>query len=149
MCNLEVLTEKSPSETGMKPALKGLIILAIVGLIMVAAMGYGSEGFADTPIGKTNDRGTFTMYYADWCPHCKSVKPAFAEWAKNGFINVGGKNVAVSMVQPEKEPEKAKGKTIKGYPTFILETADGKTFEYEGERTPAGYQKFLEEKFKV
>ena len=23
---------------------------------------------------------TFTLYYADWCPHCKTVKPAFESW---------------------------------------------------------------------
>lgn len=132
----------------MKVKFMYLIGIIIALLVLLRVMHASVEGFTSAPsTGGTSE--SFTLYYADWCPHCKSVKPAFAEWAKNGFINVGGKNVAVSMVQPEKEPEKAKGKTIKGYPTFILETADGKSFEYEGERTPAGYQKFLEEKFKV
>jgi hypothetical protein len=119
------------------------IVVALLALLRVIHA--STEGF--TGATSTSGGDSFTLYYADWCPHCKAVKPAFAEWAKNGFISVGGKNVSVSMVQPEKEPEKAKGKTIKGYPTFVLETADGKNYEYEGERTPAGYQKFLEEKF--
>ena len=119
------------------------IVVALLALLRVIHA--STEGF--TGATSTSGGDSFTLYYADWCPHCKAVKPAFAEWAKNGFISVGGKNVSVSMVQPEKEPEKAKGKTIKGYPTFIPETADGKNYEYEGERTPAGYQKFLEEKF--
>jgi thiol-disulfide isomerase/thioredoxin len=119
------------------------IVVALLALLRVIHA--STEGF--TGATSTGGGDSFTLYYADWCPHCKAVKPAFAEWAKNGFISVGGKNVSVSMVQPEKEPEKAKGKTIKGYPTFVLETADGKNYEYEGERTPAGYQKFLEEKF--
>jgi thiol-disulfide isomerase/thioredoxin len=124
--------------------LVGIIVALLVLLRVIYA---STEGFTG---GSANSTGgdSFTLYYAEWCPHCKAVKPAFAEWAKNGFVSVGGKNVAVSMVQPEKEPEKAKGKSIKGYPTFILETADGQAFDYEGERTPAGYQKFLEEKFK-
>lgn len=123
-----------------------LIGIVVALLVLLRVMHASVEGFTG---GASTGGDSFTLYYAEWCPHCKTVKPAFAEWAKNGFISVGGKNVAVSMVQPEKEPEKAKGKTIKGYPTFILETADGKTYEYEGDRTPAGYQKFLEDKFKA
>jgi len=125
--------------------LVGIIVALLVLLRVIHASTEGFTGSAATSTGGDS----FTLYYAEWCPHCKSVKPAFAEWAKNGFVSVGGKNVAVSMVEPEKQPEKAKGKSIKGYPTFILETADGQVFDYEGERTPAGYQKFLEEKFKA
>ena len=53
------------------------------------------------------------------------------------------------MVEPEKEPEKAKGKTIKGYPTLLLEKANGETVEFDGERTPEGYAKFLEQNVKA
>ena len=129
----------------MKVKFMYLVGIVIALLVLLRVIHASTEGF--TGATSTGSGDSFTLYYAEWCPHCKAVKPAFGEWAKNGFISVGGKNVAVSMVQPEKEPEKAKGKTIKGYPTFILETADGKNYEYEGERTPAGYQKFLEEKF--
>jgi len=129
----------------MKVKFMYLVGIVVALLILLRVIHASTEGFTD---GSTGQKDAFTLYYAEWCPHCKSVKPAFAAWAKDGFINVGGKNVAVTMVEPEKEPEKAKGKTIKGYPTFILETADGKTTEYDGERNPAGYQKFLEEKFK-
>lgn len=109
-------------------------------LVLLRFIQSSREGFAS---GAGAD--TFTLYYADWCPHCKTVKPAFNEWAKNGFVTVAGKNVVVSSVEPEKEPEKAKGKTIKGYPTMLLETSDGKVVEFKGERNPAGYMKFLEE----
>lgn len=113
-------------------------------LVLLRFIQSSKEGFADVPKGAD----TFTLYYADWCPHCKAVKPAFQEWAKNGFVTVAGRNVACRMVQPEKEPEKAAGKEIKGYPTFILETADGKVLEHQGERTPEGWMKFLENNLK-
>ena len=131
----------------MKVKFMYLVGIIVALLVLLRVIHASTEGF--TGGTSTGSGDSFTLYYAEWCPHCKAVKPAFAEWAKNGFISVGGKNVAVSMVEPEKQPEKAKGKTIKGYPTFILETADGQTFDYEGDRTPAGYQKFLEEKFKA
>ena len=130
----------------MKVKFMYLVGIIVALLVLLRVIHASTEGF--TGGTSTGSGDSFTLYYAEWCPHCKAVKPAFAEWAKNGFVSVGGKNVAVSMVEPEKEPEKAKGKSIKGYPTFILETADGQAFDYEGERTPAGYQKFLEEKFK-
>ena len=41
-----------------------------------------------------------------------------------------------------------KGVQVKGYPSFILLTADGKNVEYQGERTTDGYMKFLEENLK-
>lgn len=120
----------------------GLAVVAL--LVLLRFISTSSEGFTDSAKGAD----TFTMYYADWCPHCKSVKPAFEEWAKNGFIPIAGRNVKVRMIQPEKEPEKVAGKEIKGYPTFMLETVDGKTVEYQGDRSPDGYMAFLEENLK-
>lgn len=122
------------------------LIAVVIGLLLLLRFIRSSqEGFVDAP---AKGADTFTLYYADWCPHCKTVKPAFESWAKNGFVTVAGRNVACRMVQPEKEPEKAVGKEIKGYPTFMLETADGKSVEYQGDRTPDGWMKFLEENLK-
>jgi thiol-disulfide isomerase/thioredoxin len=122
------------------------LVAVIIGLLVLLRFIRSSqEGFVDTP---AKGADTFTLYYADWCPHCKAVKPMFETWSKNGFVTVAGRNVACRMVQPEKEPEKAVGKEIKGYPTFLLETADGKTVEYQGDRTPDGWMKFLEDNLK-
>ena len=89
------------------------------------------------------DGTTFTMYYADWCGHCQTAKPEFTEFAKQGILKIGNENCKIRMISPEKEPEAAKGKNIKGFPSFLLETADGKTVEYTGERNTAGYMAFL------
>lgn len=97
-----------------------------------------SEGFEDKPAA-----AVFTLYYADWCPHCKTVKPAFQEFAKNGFVSVAGQNIQVRMVEQSENPEEITKKGIKGFPTFMLETADGKTYEHTGDRTPDAYLKFL------
>jgi thiol-disulfide isomerase/thioredoxin len=122
------------------------LVGVIIGLLVLLRFIRSSqEGFTDV---STKGADTFTLYYADWCPHCKAVKPLFQDWAKNGFVSIAGRNVACRMVQPEKEPEKAAGKEIKGYPTFLLETTDGKTVEYQGDRTPSGWIKFLEENLK-
>ena len=117
------------------------LIGAVIGLLVVLRFIYRSrEGFTG---GSGAD--TFTLYYAEWCPHCKTVKPAFEEWSKNGFVTAAGKNVKVRLVEQSEKPEEVASKGIKGFPTFLLETADGKAVEFQGDRTPQGYLKFLEE----
>jgi thiol-disulfide isomerase/thioredoxin len=127
----------------MKTKLVYVFVAVLAVLVAVWYMTSRSEGFSGSMSSQGAD--VFTLYYVDWCPHCKSVKPGFEEFAKNGFVTVAGKNVKVQAVECEKESEKAAGKPIKGYPTFLLETAEGKTVEFQGDRTPAGYLQFLEE----
>jgi thiol-disulfide isomerase/thioredoxin len=88
---------------------------------------------------------TFTMYYADWCGHCKNAKPGFQSLANSGPVVVNGKKCTVQMISPEKEPEKAQGKPIKGFPTFLFESPDGQIVEYKGERNTDAYMKFINE----
>lgn len=119
-----------------------LIVAVFALLVLLRFIKNGStDGFADL----ADNAGTFTLYFADWCAHCKNVKPSFDEWSKNGFVTVNGKNVKVQAIEPEKNPEAVKGVSIKGYPTLVYSSADGKTVEFSGERSPENYMKFLEE----
>ena len=123
-------------------ALFGITIAVLVGIYIISMR----EGFTDST-GPISSMGAdmFTLYYVDWCPHCKSVKPMFEDFAKNGFVTIAGKNVKVRTVECEKQSKEAEGKPIKGYPTFLLETAEGKTVEYQGDRGPEAWLKFLNE----
>lgn len=129
----------------MKRNLLFLLGGTVLVLVLIRYL-YMREGFTGSagPIS-TEGADIFSLYYVDWCPHCKSVKPAFEDFAKNGFVTVAGKNVKVRAVECEKQSELAAGKPIKGYPTLLLETAGGKTVEYQGDRTPEAYMQFLEE----
>ena len=98
--------------------------------------------YSVTKEGFQSGTDKFVMYYADWCPHCQTVKPKFKEFSQKGSIQINGKTVFLEMVE-EKDKEKAKGKPIKGYPTFLLETSDGKFKEFEGERSPSGWESWL------
>jgi len=84
---------------------------------------------------------TFYMFGVDWCPHCVSTKPEFA--ALGPTQTIGGKTVQCVLVDPEKEPEKAKGFEIDGYPTLLLQKSDGSTTKYAGPRTTDGFLEFL------
>jgi thiol-disulfide isomerase/thioredoxin len=128
----------------------GLIVAAAVGLILLSAFVLGKrknvvQGFEGAAPTEGGDGGKFVMYYADWCPHCQSIKPDFKEFMGNGTVTVKGKNVKVDMVQPEKEPEKAVGVDVKGYPTLIYSDPAGKNFEFSGPRTADGFMAFLKE----
>ena len=119
-----------------------LIALGIAILFVIAYI--SKEGFSGHRQGFQNpDQNTFTMYFAEWCGHCKKVKPDFEKFMKTGPITVNGKACHIRMVSPEKEPDKAAGKPIRGFPTFLMETTDGQVVEYTGERTTQGFLDFI------
>ncbi len=132
----------------MKPSLTGLIALCVVILVMVSIISLGGkkrvyDGFQGA-MGETNDRGTFTMYYADWCPHCQTAKPMFQEFAKNGYISVNDKRVKCQMKE-EKQIQKGVDPDVKGYPSFLYSDASGKIVEYNGPRNASGFMEFLKQ----
>jgi len=117
-----------------------LILLGVAVLIVFVAAWYYNkpcESFQNP------SDPTFTMYYADWCGHCKNAKPEFEQLIAKSPMDINGKKCNVRMVSPEKQPELAKGKPIKGFPTFLMETPDGKAVEYKGARSTAGYLEFI------
>ena len=124
-----------------------VILLSVVVVFLLAMIGVIGNGSVQGFIGGFGDAGappvaSFTMYYADWCPHCKTVKPEFADFSKRGVVTVNGKNVAVAMVE-ESDKEEMAGKNVKGFPTFLYQTAAGETVEYSGPRTRDGWMDFL------
>ncbi len=125
---------------------KSLIILAVVVTVLLLALKFQAfEGFQS---GSGSGVDTFTLFYADWCPHCKDVKPIFKSWgAEKGSIQVNGKTVFVKMIESSepnaKEQMEAAG--VKGFPTMMLLKADGKKIEFQGDRSPTGWESFLKQ----
>ena len=122
----------------MKTSTRNLFVGAAVIVVILLAIRYfnsRSEGFAGAD--------TFTLYYAKWCPHCKSIAPVFSDFSKDGSVNVGGKTVFLTMVEADEDADKMKGKPVKGFPTFLLEKANGQNVEFDGERTPEGWKAWL------
>jgi thiol-disulfide isomerase/thioredoxin len=132
-----------------KVILLAVAVAALLGLAAVYGLGIsfgqGLQGFQNQS-GPAPAMNTFTMYYADWCPHCQTVKPEFTEFSNRGTIEVSGKKCQIMMVDAAKDPNAAKGKPVKGFPTFLLETTDGKILEYQGERNTDGWLAFINQK---
>jgi thiol-disulfide isomerase/thioredoxin len=128
----------------MKPSVFALITIVMLILVFLYLASNNLEGFENKPYGETNDRGTFTLYYADWCPHCKTIKPVFKDFMGNGTVNVDGKSVQCKMVE-EKQIQKGVDPDIKGYPSLLYSDASGKIVEFSGPRTPDGFMQFLKQ----
>jgi thiol-disulfide isomerase/thioredoxin len=128
----------------MKPSVVALITIIMLILVFLYLASNNLEGFENKPYGETNDRGTFTLYYADWCPHCKTIKPVFKDFMGNGTVNVDGKSVQCKMVE-EKQIQKGVDPDIKGYPSLLYSDASGKIVEFSGPRTPDGFMQFLKQ----
>ena len=122
------------------------VVIAILGALFLYSWrsGFlGRQGFQSGPASSMNQ---FTMYYADWCPHCQAVKPEFSELAKKGEMTVGNTKCAIRMVNSDENPDEVKRAGVKGFPTFLLQTTEGETVEYKGDRSTDGWLAFINEK---
>ena len=81
------------------------------------------------------------LFYAPWCGHCKSIKPAW-EKLTNNYPNI------VTEINCDEEEEIAKANNIQGYPTikYFPNGMDGDSIDYEGSRDYKSIESFLNEK---
>jgi thiol-disulfide isomerase/thioredoxin len=122
------------------------IALILVVFIVVAAIAYKMYGTSTSGFqsGAGGTGTSFTMYYANWCPHCKTAKPEFEKLIAKSPMNVGSSSVTIRMVeQGEDKSGEMKKKNVGGFPTFLLETVDGQTIEHKGPRSTDAYLEFL------
>tara|TARA_Y100000589_G_scaffold330326_1_gene379624 strand:- start:2194 stop:2616 length:423 start_codon:yes stop_codon:yes gene_type:complete len=88
--------------------------------------------------GGQKQEAMFVLYYVDWCPHCKVVKPEWEKLENDTSI----KNIAITKVNCEKDEKAAEENNIEGFPT-ILFTHNNKVEAYEGGREYEDFKKFL------
>lgn len=115
-------------------------LIAALVILALLAIYYGTSsvsGFEDAP-GKK-----FCMVYADWCPHCQTVKPQMQEFSDSVAAGkeLAGKGVSVHLVNgdPPKgsqpDPLIAQLPEVKGFPSFfLLDSKSGSATPYEGPR---------------
>ena len=131
-----LLTKAKNLVTSVKPVYWVLVVVLVLLVVVSLYNRNVIQGF----LGSSSPQ--FTMYYVDWCPHCKSVKPIFTDFMGNGTVDVNGKPVTCTMVNAEADPDAMKGLNIKGYPSFMLNKG-GNLIEFNGERTADGFKSFL------
>jgi protein disulfide-isomerase A1 len=114
-----------------------LFLIALIGLY---ANPQAISGFEDVP-------ARLCMVYANWCPHCSSIKDEMKQLSKS--INAGqeprlkGKAVKFEMFEEKENADKiAELPQVKGYPTFFY-LKGGNTTEYKGGRDRDSIVTFL------
>lgn len=100
------------------------------------------------PNGNTSgNEAEMMLFYVDWCPHCKTAKPAWEE-VKSEYENktINGYRVIFTEINctnetPEVESLMNKYK-IEGFPTIKL-LKDGQVIEYDAKPTKSTLIQFL------
>lgn len=119
--------------------LVGIIIAVLLYFFVVVKS--STDGFAD--LGEKVN--VFTLYYMNGCPHCMTILPAFKDFVAAGQVVNNGTKTKIRMLEqadPAAGPE-IEARSIKGFPTFILATTDGKYLEYQGDRTVPAMTEFI------
>jgi thiol-disulfide isomerase/thioredoxin len=120
------------------------LLYVLVGAAVLIVIALGLRMYATTEKEAfSSGQDTFTLYYADWCPHCKAVKPVFSEWSSSGTVMVQNKTVVTKMVEADTSPDLVSKAGVKGFPTMILTKADGTSVEYKGDRSVSGWEEWL------
>ena len=106
----------------------------------------GVESFTDKDSLKKiiNDKnGIIILFYADWCGHCKMLKPTYKT-----FIDRNNKNVLIKAVDmTDNSDSSIKNLTtmlnIEGFPTIISFDKEGNIFSnFNGNRTLNDLEKY-------
>ena len=118
-----------------------LLLLACLLLLYYVYSKYLKEGFELKPTELEDEIQSgkkLVLFYADWCGHCKKIKPVWDETAEE--INKDDKKmIKVNCGEGTNEEKKImKEYNIDGYPTIILFN-NGKPEPYSGERTKDGF----------
>ena len=134
----------------IKSLMCGLFIIVIL-LIVIAVFNhftksqYLIEGFwerTENVNTQTNDNEKYylTLFYADWCGHCKKMKPEWDKF-KNGKYGSNCKEYESS----ELTSEMSEKYNIQGYPTILLLKEDEVIQKYDGGREQIDFEEFIKQ----
>lgn len=143
-----MFAKKAIANFNRLPTIQKIVVLAVIGLVAYwlykryMAKREGMNGSAGSDAG--NGEIVCTLYYTDWCPHCKTVKP---EWAKlrdamHGKPISGGRIVLIKMVNCEEDKAAAEAAGVQGFPTIKI-VVNGTVRDYSGERTFSAFQQYI------
>merc|ERR1711871_1057707 len=120
---------------------------AFVQLERLSRNAHVPEGFPAAPTVKEVANGgemtsaisnsTVVLFYANWCPHSKTMKPIFEQVSNGGGVQFAQANT-------DEHPDIADVHKIEGYPTIKMFTAGKQVSEYEGGADVNDLRKFIQ-----
>merc|ERR1712218_94531 len=86
------------------------------------------------------EKDVLVEFYAPWCGHCKQLAPI---WDKLGEKYADHANIVIAkMDSTANELEEIK---VQGFPPIkLIKAGDNEIVDFDGERTEAGFTKFLD-----
>merc|ERR1712088_628759 len=91
-------------------------------------------------VAMNTEKNVLVEFYAPWCGHCKQLTPI---WDKLGEKYADHANIVIAkMDSTANELEEIK---VQGFPTIkLIKAGDNSIVDFDGERTEAGFVKFLD-----
>merc|ERR1712180_380565 len=91
-------------------------------------------------VAMNTEKNVLVEFYAPWCGHCKQLAPI---WDKLGEKYADHANIVIAkMYSTANELEEIK---VQGFPTTkLIKAGDNSIVDFDGERTEAGFTKFLD-----
>ena len=130
-----------------------VVILILVGVYFIVQKNRSKEGF-ENALNNMNEKPNpkedevmLVLFFVDWCPHCKSVKPEWEKLMKLNNTKVNGKNIKIQAANAEGsqvEKEAARDNNVEGYPTIKL-INQSEVVDYNGPRNADDMGKFVKD----
>ena len=145
-----MLIKKLRELSGMftKKNLPRLVILLIMLIVLYFVYnkflkeGFTNEITSDDVEGHVKSGTKLVLFYADWCGHCKKIKPIWEETSSQ-VNDEELKMIKVNCGEGTPADQKIMKKySIDGYPT-IIKFVDGKAQLYQGERDVESFKEAL------
>ena len=121
--------------------MKGLYVLICCSILLIVLIYIQRrrEGFTNS------NNNELVIVKASWCGHCKTAMPDFKRLVSASPISLpNGSKVVVRMLDEKDNKSEVDAMSVKGFPTIIYKSSDGKQIEYQGERTYDGVMSFLQ-----
>jgi thiol-disulfide isomerase/thioredoxin len=129
-------------------AIVGVVLLIIGALVYYFYIMPKSDPNYSATEGFAQDKSAeLLFFYADWCPHCKTAKPAWAEIvSKYENTTINGYKVVFTEINCTTETDEIgqmmNKYKIEGFPTLKL-LKDGQVIEYDAKPTKETLDEFL------
>lgn len=137
------------------------VMMVVVGILILVGLFFlcrsngvisnnreGFEGSVNTLTEKPNPKENevyLVLFFVDWCPHCKTVKPEWEKLMKLNNTEVNGKTIKVAAANAEgsdAEKEAARDNNVEGYPTIKL-ISQSQVLDYNGARNAVEMGRFV------
>jgi thiol-disulfide isomerase/thioredoxin len=104
----------------------------------------GQEGFyAEEEAQPSGGMKRLVLFYAPWCPHCKSLLTEDGSWTQLEQKHGNRSDLKIEKIDCDAQPEKATQYGIGGFPTVMMFVGK-KSLTYDGDRSLGSFEKFID-----